>query len=88
MAKNLFVGNLDWTVTSDDLYNLFAPHGKIVLAQVMTDHATGRSRGFGFVEMQNDDEAQKAIAALHGAEFKGRPLTVNESRPRNRAGQA
>jgi RNA recognition motif-containing protein len=82
MAKNLYVGNLAFAVTSDDLYELFLTHGKVALAQVITDHGTGRSRGFGFVEMADDQGAQQAIAALHGAEFQGRPLTVHEARPR------
>jgi RNA recognition motif-containing protein len=86
MAKNIYVGNLVWECTSDDLLNLFQQHGKVTRAQVITDRETGRSRGFGFVEMENDAEAQKAIDALNGAEYNGRPLTVNEARPREQGG--
>jgi RNA recognition motif-containing protein len=86
MAKNIYVGNLVWTATSDDLYALFQEHGKVTRAQVIMDRETGRSRGFGFVEMENDSEAQKAIDALNGAEFSGRPLTVNEAKAREDRG--
>jgi RNA recognition motif-containing protein len=82
MAKNIYVGNLVWDATADDLLALFQEHGKVARAQVITDRETGRSRGFGFVEMENEAEAQKAIEELNGADFKGRPLTVNEARPR------
>src|SRR5215813_9791141 len=82
MAKNIYVGNLAWAVTADDLLELFGQHGKVARAQVITDRETGRSRGFGFVEMENDAEAQKAIDALNGFDFNGRPLTVNEAKPR------
>jgi RNA recognition motif-containing protein len=82
MAKNLYVGNLVWECTADDLLALFQEHGQVIRAQVITDRETGRSRGFGFVEMDNDAEAQKAIDALNNAEFNGRALTVNEARPR------
>jgi RNA recognition motif-containing protein len=82
MAKNIYVRNLVWDATADDLLALFQEHGKVARAQVITDRETGRSRGFGFVEMENDAEAQKAIEELNGADFKGRPLTVNEARPR------
>ncbi|MBL8793021.1 MAG: RNA-binding protein [Planctomycetia bacterium] len=86
MAKNIYVGNLVWEVTSDDLYALFKEHGAVRQAQVISDRETGRSRGFGFVEMENDQEAQKAIDTLNGAQFRGRPLTVNEARPREERG--
>jgi RNA recognition motif-containing protein len=87
MAKNIYVGNLSWECTADDLLALFQEHGGVTRAQVITDRETGRSRGFGFVEMDNDGEAQKAIDALNGADYQGRPLTVNEARPREeRAG--
>jgi RNA recognition motif-containing protein len=86
MAKNIYVGNLVWDCTSDDLLTLFQPHGKVTRAQVITDRETGRSRGFGFVEMENDAEAQKAIDALNGSDLNGRPLTVNEAKPREREG--
>jgi cold-inducible RNA-binding protein len=82
MAKNIYVGNLTWECTADDLLALFQEHGGVSRAQVITDRETGRSRGFGFVEMDNDAEAQKAIDALNGADYRGRPLTVNEARPR------
>jgi len=82
MAKNLYVGNLSWTATPDDLYELFGQHGKVARAQVIMDRETGRSRGFGFVEMENDEEAERAIQALNGFEHQTRPLTVNEARPR------
>jgi RNA recognition motif-containing protein len=86
MAKNIYVGNLAWETTADDLLALFQEHGAVARAQVITDRETGRSRGFGFVEMENDGEAQKAIDALNGAEYRGRPLTVNEARPREDRG--
>jgi RNA recognition motif-containing protein len=82
MAKNIYVGNLTWECTADDLLALFQEHGSVSRAQVITDRETGRSRGFGFVEMDDDAEAQKAIDALNGADYRGRPLTVNEARPR------
>jgi RNA recognition motif-containing protein len=86
MAKNIYVGNLTWECTADDLLALFQEHGSVARAQVITDRETGRSRGFGFVEMDNDAEAQKAIDALNGSDYKGRPLTVNEARPREDRG--
>jgi RNA recognition motif-containing protein len=86
MAKNIYVGNLAWGATADDLLELFESHGKVTRAQVITDRETGRSRGFGFVEMENDAEAQKAIDALNGADHNGRPLTVNEAKPREDRG--
>ena len=86
MAKNIYVGNLVWDCTPDDLLALFQPYGTVSRAQVITDRETGRSRGFGFVEMANDDEAQRAVEALNNADYKGRPLTVNEARPREFSG--
>src|SRR3954451_12321527 len=86
MAKNIYVGNLVWSATADDLLALFQEHGKVTRAQVITDRETGRSRGFGFVEMDNDGEAQKAIDSLNGADYNGRPLTVNEAKPREDRG--
>ncbi len=86
MAKNIYVGNLPWGATADDLLQLFQEHGQVTRAQVITDRETGRSRGFGFVEMQDDAEAQKAIEALNGSPYQGRPLTVNEARPREDRG--
>lgn len=86
MAKNIYVGNLAWAATADDLLEMFGKYGKVTRAQVITDRETGRSRGFGFVEMENDEEAQKAIDALNGADHGARPLTVNEARPREERG--
>src|SRR4051812_4001387 len=86
MAKNIYVGNLTWDTTADDLLALFQEHGAVARAQVITDRETGRSRGFGFVEMDDDQEARKAIDALNGTPFRGRPLTVNEARPREDRG--
>lgn len=86
MAKNIYVGNLVWDATADDLLALFQGFGAVGRAQVITDRETGRSRGFGFVEMDNDEEAQRAIDGLNGSQFKGRPLTVNEARPREERG--
>jgi RNA recognition motif-containing protein len=81
MAKKLYVGNLPYSVTNDDLQSTFAPAGTVVSAQVIMDKMTGRSKGFGFVEMANDDDAAKAIDAWNGKDFQGRKLTVNEARP-------
>ena len=82
MATNIYVGNLVWDCTSDDLLQLFGEFGAVNRAQVVMDRETGRSRGFGFVEMVNPGEAQRAIEELNNADFKGRPLTVNEAKPR------
>ena len=82
MAKNIYVGNLVWDANQDDLFQLFSQYGKVTRAQVISDRETGRLRGFGFVEMENDDEAQKAIEALNNFDHKGRALTVNEAKPR------
>jgi len=79
---NIFVGNLTWTTTEDDLTQLFAPYGIVDRARIATDRDTGRSRGFGFVEMPNATEAQAAIDGLNGTSLGGRPLTVNEARAR------
>ena len=86
MAKRLYVGNLAYTTTNNDLETLFAPFGEVRNAQVVMDFATGRSKGFGFVEMKSDAEAQAAIAGLNETEHEGRPLTVNEARPREDRG--
>jgi len=83
---NIFVGNLTWTTTEDELAQLFEPFGTVSQARIATDRDTGRSRGFGFVEMPNDAEAQEAIAELHGATIGGRQLTVNEAHPREDRG--
>ena len=82
MAKRLYVGNLKYTVTSAQLQDLFEQYGAVSSASVLSDRETGRSRGFGFVEMLNDDEAVTAIESLDGQDFDGRRLTVNEARPR------
>jgi RNA recognition motif-containing protein len=86
MAKNIYVGNLVWDATQDDLYALFQEYGTVARAQVIMDKETGRSRGFGFVEMNDDAEAAKAIEALNEFDFRGRPLTVNEAKPREERG--
>ena len=82
MGSKLYVGNLSYGVTSSDLNTMFAAHGTVSSAEVLQDRDTGRSKGFGFVQMGSDAEAQAAIAALHGKEHDGRALTVNEARPR------
>ena len=80
---NLYVGNLPFSTNSDDLETAFAAHGTVSSAQVIMDRETGRSRGFGFVEMDNDDEGRAAIEGLDGSELDGRRIKVNEARPRN-----
>ncbi len=82
MGKKLYVGNLGYGVSSSDLEQMFLDHGTVVSAQVIEDRATGQSKGFGFVEMTSDDEAQAAITALNGQDHGGRALTVNEAKPR------
>ena len=82
MGKKLYVGNLGYGVTSSDLEGLFAAFGSVRSAEVIADRDSGRSKGFGFVEMGTDQEAQAAIQGLNGKEQDGRPLTVNEARPR------
>ena len=79
---NIYVGNLSWSCTNEDLTQLFAQHGTVARAQVILDRETGRSRGFGFVEMASEAEAKVAVEALNNFDFQGRPLTVNEARPR------
>jgi RNA recognition motif-containing protein len=86
MGKKLYVGNLAYGVSDGDLQQLFEAHGTVQSAQVIMDRDTGRSKGFGFVEMGSDQEAQAAIAALNGKEVDGRSLTVNEARPREAGG--
>ena len=80
--KNLFVGNLSFDTTEDALRELFSPMGEVSQVRIMTDRDTGKSRGFAFVEMAQDEDAAKAIAALNGKEFGGRALTINEARPK------
>ncbi len=82
MGRRLYVGNLAYGVTSSDLESLLGQHGSVVSAEVISDRMTGRSKGFGFVEMSSDDEAQSAIDALNGQDHDGRALTVNEAKPR------
>ncbi len=84
--KKIFVGNFSFSTTEADLRQWFEPHGAIESATVVTDRDTGRSRGFGFVEMPNNAEAEAAIAALNGSDSGGRPLTVNEARPKTEGG--
>jgi RNA recognition motif-containing protein len=86
MGKKLYVGNLSYNVDSTQLEQLFAQYGSVQSAQVISDRDTGRSKGFGFVEMGSDDEAQAAIAALNGQQHGGRTLTVNEARPKEGGG--
>src|SRR3954467_2007033 len=86
MATNIYVGNLPWSTTTDDLFAMFQEYGTVARAQVVTDRETGRSRGFGFVEMPNEAEAQAAIAALNDQQMNGRPLTVNVAKPREGGG--
>jgi RNA recognition motif-containing protein len=82
MGKKLYVGNLSYDVDSSGLEQLFAAHGTVESAQIINDRDTGRSKGFGFVEMSSDAEAQAAIAAMNGQDHGGRALTVNEAKPR------
>ena len=86
MGKKLYVGNLAYSIDDGSLQQLFASHGSVQSAQVIMDRDTGRSKGFGFVEMGSDAEAQAAIQALNGAEVEGRTLTVNEARPKTEGG--
>ena len=86
MGKKLYVGNLSYSVDSSELEQLFGQHGQVLSAQIINDRDTGRSKGFGFVEMANDAEADAAIAALNGQQHNGRALTVNEARPREDRG--
>lgn len=81
MGNKLYVGNLPFSSTEDSLRELFSRHGNVQSAKIITDRASGRSKGFGFVEMSTDDEAQAAISALNGTDMDGRAITVNEARP-------
>jgi RNA recognition motif-containing protein len=85
VAKKLFIGNLPYTTTNEELGEFFGQYGEVLSAAVIMDRATGRSKGFGFVEMTNDEEADAAIAKGDGAEFEGRKLTVSEARPKTEA---
>lgn len=81
MGAKLYVGNLPYSVEETKLQEHFAKHGNVVSARIITDKFSGRSKGFGFVEMSSDDEAQKAISALNGTDFEGRNIVVSEARP-------
>ena len=83
---NIYVGNLSWSLKDQDLANLFSPFGEVTSAKIVTDKFTQRSKGFGFVEMANDAEAQTAIDSLNNTEVEGRNLVVNESRPKTEGG--
>lgn len=87
MGRKLYVGNLPFSSTENDLFNFFSEHGTVTSARVVIDRETGRSKGFAFVEMGSDDEALRAAQILNGKQFMGRPLTVNEARPREFDGQ-
>ena len=84
---NIYLGNLSYSATESTIRDLFEGFGEVTTAKIVTDKFTGSSRGFGFIEMPNEDEAQKAIAELNGKEFQGRKMVVNESRPRENTGR-
>src|SRR6476660_4368833 len=84
---NIYLGNLSYSATENTIRELFEGFGQVTTVKIVTDKLTGSSRGFGFVEMANDDEAQRAIAELNGKEFQGRKMVVNESRPRENTGR-
>lgn len=84
MGKKLYVGNLTFNVTSSELQEMFTAHGTVESAEIIADRESGRSKGFGFVEMSSETEAKAAIAAMHGQDVGGRPLTVNEAKPREK----
>jgi len=86
MNKKLYVGGLPYSVTEDKLQEIFSAHGTVESTRVITDRFTGRSRGFGFVEMSSEEEAQTAIDSLNGSDLDGRSLTVNEARPQENRG--
>jgi RNA recognition motif-containing protein len=85
---NIYVGNLSWQMTDEDLRNLFEQHGAVGSAKIVKDKVSGRSKGFGFVEMENDTEAQAAITSLYDSEVMGRKIIVNESQPKQQGGGA
>ena len=87
MNKKLYIGGLPYSVTDSQLQQIFAAHGTVVSARVITDRYSGESRGFGFVEMSDQDEAQGAIRALNGTEIDGRSIIVNEARPQRDRGE-
>jgi cold-inducible RNA-binding protein len=80
--KNIFVGNLDFNTSEEELRHLFEPYGQVDRVSILTDRETGRSRGFGFVEMASSEDGEKAIAALNGSQLGGRTLNINEARPK------
>ncbi len=84
MGKKLYVGNMSYDVDSSQLQEMFSAHGNVTSAEVISDRDTGRSKGFGFVEMSTDEEAQAAISAMNGQEHGGRALTVNEAKPKEK----
>jgi RNA recognition motif-containing protein len=86
MGKKLYVGNLPWSYSSDDLKEMFSPYGNVQSAEVISDRETGRSRGFGFVEMESQEGMEQAVRALHESDCQGRSLTVNEARERTGGG--
>ena len=86
MAKKLYVGNLSYQMTEDGLKDIFSPIGEVLSAKIITDAATGRSKGFGFVEMASDEDADKAIAELNGTTVQDRALNVSEARPQTERG--
>ena len=83
MSTKLFVGSLPWWIDDQKLKETFEPHGNVVSAKVVTDRSTGRSRGFGFVEMESSEDAQKAMSALNDSEIEGRNIVVNEAKARD-----
>jgi RNA recognition motif-containing protein len=85
-VKNIFVGNLSFNTNEDELRQAFAAYGQVDRVSILTDRDTGRSRGFGFVEMANDEDGEKAIAALNGSQLGGRTINVNEARPKSERG--
>jgi RNA recognition motif-containing protein len=85
-TMNIYVGNLSWQMTDEDLRNLFEQHGTVASAKIVKDKVSGRSKGFGFVEMEDDGEAQQAITSLYDSEVMGRKIIVNESQPKQQGG--
>jgi RNA recognition motif-containing protein len=85
--KKLYVGSLPYSITEDELRDLFSPYGAVASVRIITDKFTGQSKGFGFVEMANPDDAQKAVQAVNGAQVGGRTLVVNDARPEQRGGE-
>jgi RNA recognition motif-containing protein len=88
MAKKLYVGNLSYKMTEEGLKEIFAPIGEVLSAKIITDPSTGRSKGFGFVEMANDEDGDKAISSLNGTNVQERSITVSEARPQKERGRS